>query len=335
MSHLAVSPAVLGMSGRLGLWGVATYGVLRLEGLSIGPEHSVCGPWGCGPTIPSLAAAHGFWLMVILPAAFWAGRRLPAGRRVATGWVLIGLGLGGLAALVVGDLATWLTTVGPELRPYAVRRALFVAATLVEVPLAPMALAGLILVQSARRSRSVDRGAAEECPDGSCDLPAPVDRGRLAVGSRMPTLGLVDRDGRPLSVPDLTGSRPMVLYFMRAASCSICLGHVRELSHLSPAIRSMGADVLVVHPGTEEGSRKLFDALDLPIAIVSGAEAYEQIGLGSWVFGAIRGSGSIVVDPEGVIRYARRAVLPSGAFDRVELLEAVRATTEARSIPGA
>ena len=153
---------------------------------------------------------------------------------------------------------------------------------------------------------------------GRASGPPRLNRSRLAIGSRIPGLG----ESGPRAALD----RTLVLYFMRAAGCSICLEHVRELKRMSGEIGAMGAVVLVVQPGSLAASRKLADALGLPFAVASGAEVYGPIGLGPRALGAIRGSGTIVVDAEGIVRHARRAAFPAGAFDRVELLEALRAT---------
>ncbi|MEM9353961.1 MAG: hypothetical protein AAGA92_13185 [Planctomycetota bacterium] len=41
-------------------WGASLYGVLQMHYLHTGFGHSVCGPWGCGPSGEALVGYHGF-----------------------------------------------------------------------------------------------------------------------------------------------------------------------------------------------------------------------------------------------------------------------------------
>ena len=46
-------------------WGGACLAVLQpARWPDLFGEHSVCGPWGCGPPMSALVAVHGFWLVV-------------------------------------------------------------------------------------------------------------------------------------------------------------------------------------------------------------------------------------------------------------------------------
>ena len=104
--------AVTARSGQTSLssasWGAAaTWCILSLHDAPIAGGHSICGPWGCGPTIPALLSAHGFWLMVAIPASLWAGKRLTGRRVVAVGWVCLALGMSGIAAVSLVELMNW------------------------------------------------------------------------------------------------------------------------------------------------------------------------------------------------------------------------------------
>ena len=65
------------------VWGAALFGILQI-GLASGSglhEHSICGPWGCGPPTSALLGWHGFWLLLAGPLVgiaiyAWPARRL-------------------------------------------------------------------------------------------------------------------------------------------------------------------------------------------------------------------------------------------------------------------
>ena len=322
---------LLRTSGQLLLWGVLTWGVLSLHDSSIAQNYSICGPWGCGPTISALLAAHGFWLLVAIPGAFWASRSLSNRGATRLGWVGLGLGLSGILAVVGQEAMQPSMADHSPVRVYLIQRLLFALATTVQVPLVPTILAGLILLRAGRR-RSRSQHAPEpagnmNCADGLCDRPAPLDEagrpGPIALGQRLPMLLLVARDGQTLNVPESGGGRATLLYFMRDANCSICRRYVRALIRIfgEKDLSQMG--VFVVHPGRSKVSRSLELAVPDSFRIVSGGDsgAYEAVGLAGRNLGLSPGSGTILVDRDGIVRHLRLASLPFRAFSEWELLE--------------
>ncbi len=336
MKALGMSPAIIGLSWKLGLWGLATWSVLRLHDAPIAQTHTICGPWGCGPTISALLAAHGFWLLVAIPGAFWVGMRLRSGRAVALGWVCLGLGGAGIVAVGLGGVMDRPKAASRlQARSFLTERVLFALATTVQVPLFPTAIAGLILLGAGRRRSRLrpsvgpgpDAEPEDNCGDGLCETTTPPDvvrkSGRIEVGYPLPGLTLLTRDGRALAVPGVANGRDSLLYFMRASGCSICRGHVRALAQIHEEYYLHGTDVFIVHPGGSKASKSLEDSLLTPFTIVSGREfrVYDAIGLSGRNFGLSRGSGTILIDRRGVIRHLRLASFPSGAFSRSELLD--------------
>ncbi|MBL9037082.1 MAG: hypothetical protein JNG84_01085, partial [Archangium sp.] len=62
-----------------------------------------------------------------------------------------------------------------------------------------------------------------------------------------------------------------------------------------------------------------------PFPVVAGHDAHRAVGLGRVLFGVVQQSGTLVVDPRGVITMVVRATVPTGAFpedDVFKLLEA-------------
>jgi|GEM_PF-1155245 len=159
------------------LWGAALYGVLQIYRLSgVLPAgmtgHTICGPWGCGPPIEALVSYHGFWFVLLLPIGWLAGKawlegetRQPSeeagghGQKPFRakwlrlgGWILTGVSLSGMAAIVVDDAARWLSTAHAS--TYLLQRMLFQVATYVELPLIPLACIGGIWLWQSRHART-------------------------------------------------------------------------------------------------------------------------------------------------------------------------------------
>jgi len=339
---IGMSPALIRWSSRLGIWAVAVWSVLQLHEMPIAREHSICGPWGCGPTIPALLSAHGFWLLVAIPGALWAAKRLTGERAVALGWIGIGLGVGGIVAVSVGDLLSWPGYARPAGRTLLAQRVLFALATTVEVPLFPTICAGLILINSGRRrlrprpAPELDSGCESKdvcgnslhAPSGSLDVASGSSR---MVGQPLPELTLLTPDGQPIVVPLAVEEHPAIFYFMRSADCSICRGHVRVLVRLFEEHHLPGVRVFIVQPGSHRASRALTRSLPDSFTITSGRDfrAYDAVGLAGRNFGLTRGSGTILVDRYGIVHYARLASLPFSAFSRAELVEAYLTLAEA------
>jgi hypothetical protein len=226
---IALSPTSRRLAWRLGLWGLASWLVLQLHDLSFAGKHSICGPWGCGPTIPALLAAHGFWLITLVPLAYWARSTLAGSMRIVLGRILLGLSTGGIVSYLIWELAHWPLTEHAGLGKYTVQRCLFAMATLVEVPLIQGVIAGLILTGTTRRS-ALDRAVAG-CDDGSCGLLGPTEEaGLIEVGHPFPRWSIPVLGDRPVVIPDVNSGRMTILYFMRTSGCSICRGHVRRLA---------------------------------------------------------------------------------------------------------
>ena len=140
-----------------GVWGVSLFAVLQIQYLPLDASHSVCGRWGCGPPLPPLIAYHGFWLVLLsLPTAILCRALTPARLRT-TGWILLAVGLSGFALVgmweMVPSLPLWLPRVRHLPPRYYMQRYLLSVATLVDVPIVPLTIAGLCCVLSARRRR--------------------------------------------------------------------------------------------------------------------------------------------------------------------------------------
>jgi peroxiredoxin len=322
VKDIGLSPSIIGLSWRLGLWGLATWFVLRLHDAPIAQQHSICGPWGCGPTIPALLSAHGFWLIALVPLAYWARSTLAGSMRIVLGRILLGLSTGGIVSFLIWELAHWPLTEHAGLGKYTVQRCVFAMATLVEVPLIQGVIAGLILTGTTRRS-ALDRALAG-CDDGSCGLPGPTEEAGLAldrikVGHPFPRWSIPVLGDRPVVIPDVNSGRMTILYFMRTSGCSICRGHVRRLAHRRIEIDALGADVIIVHPGGIRASRAMEKSMDLRFPIIVSRDS-GVFGPKAWRLNGLRMCGTLIIDSRGTIRSVHLSRLPHRGFHEDQIL---------------
>lgn len=125
-------------------WGICLWWSLLLQRLpsSAFGEHTVCGPWGCGPPLPVLLACHVFWIVLLTPPAFVTALHLPPHRVRLLGTLLVVLGLSGLVSVGIWEAATWLREASEWQRPYFVQRYLFSIVTFVEFPILEILIVG-------------------------------------------------------------------------------------------------------------------------------------------------------------------------------------------------
>ena len=115
------------------------------------------------PPIQALAALHGFWIVVAVPALVMTLRRLAPRQLRLLGLTLTLAGGVGLLVFIVLDLGMWLRTVPPDFRRYSVQRILFAIGTNPDVPLVQVAAAGAFcwIVGILRHKRSDPASATQ------------------------------------------------------------------------------------------------------------------------------------------------------------------------------
>ncbi len=151
----------------------------------------------------------------------------------------------------------------------------------------------------------------------------------------LPHLTLTDADGR--AVPDARLLSPglTVLYFLRSASCPACLGHARRLAAAKDDGR-LGADVVLVTPGGAAEAASVRSAVArrsssgrLPqgVSVVASGDAHARVGLDTTLM--LQHSGTLLVDDQRRVRYARTATIPTGSYREDDLLEALKSAQDA------
>jgi peroxiredoxin len=153
-------------------------------------------------------------------------------------------------------------------------------------------------------------------------MPSPTQR-------VLPALSLSDAAGTSIGIDQVLRADRTVMFFLRAATCPVCVGHARRLVS-ARADGRIHTDVLLVSPGTAAEaaaverklrSRTAGDRLPQGVRVLASGDAHALIGLPKTLL--LQHSGTFVVDDARRILYARTAAMPPGAYDEAELLRAL------------
>lgn len=129
------------------IWAVLVLAALQTKGIFSEADHSVCGPWGCGPEIGDLVAMHAAWLAIVGPPLIYFSYRANLSsklmRQVAVG--LFAVGILGLLAVSGWQWFIWLPNASTWSKDYIWQRCGFAIVTSVDIPLIPAVLLGVIL----------------------------------------------------------------------------------------------------------------------------------------------------------------------------------------------
>lgn len=141
---------------------------------------------------------------------------------------------------------------------------------------------------------------------------------QVVVGEKAPELTLPAADGSTVSLADLRGKH-VVVYFYPAAMTPGCTKQACDFRDSLDALAAQGYTVLGVSPDKPEKLAKFVerDGLTFPLLSDPSKETLERWGAwgekqlyGKTVTGVIRST--VVVDPDGVVEYARYNVKATG-----------------------
>ncbi len=146
----------------------------------------------------------------------------------------------------------------------------------------------------------------------------------LEIGST-PTLALDDTEGNDVSVADHRGNDSVFIYFMRALSCAQCNSHVQNMVKNKADFESANVTVLIAVPEdpADAAAWKVKKNIPFPVVVGKAGTAHAEVGLLRKVFGAIQQSGSILLDKQGVVRYAHVSTNPGASYNRTEVAAAI------------
>lgn len=138
----------------------------------------------------------------------------------------------------------------------------------------------------------------------------------------MPDIHLIAPDGRESLLATLLGNEGAVVFFMRAASCPICLVHAAAAVRLAEAGELGAARLVVITPGDASDAAAVAKRLKSPLVTVAASgTAHANAGLGSTLL--IQHSGTFVLDAAGAVLHAQTSVLPTGNFSADAVREAL------------
>jgi hypothetical protein len=142
------------------LWGLGAFAIL---GLQVIPgrleDHAFCGAWGCVPSLQTLIAQNGFWVVIAIPIVTWTIRSAPPQHLRDFSLALALAAAIFLAIAVTSEFAKWAAN-DPSRRPYWFQRILLTTATCTLLPLPHVAAAGLVCWRVAsRRLRALRPGS--------------------------------------------------------------------------------------------------------------------------------------------------------------------------------
>lgn len=141
----------------------------------------------------------------------------------------------------------------------------------------------------------------------------------LEIGETLPPLSLQTQDGEAFDQESISGT-PSVFYFMRSATCGICLGHIGRIAKKLERTEATPQVYVIVPEGLEEAQGV---AQKLAFPVLAGTGAHEAVGLGRRVFGAVQGSGTLLVDREGRVAHFKHGTLQTQAYDEAGLFGAL------------
>jgi peroxiredoxin len=152
----------------------------------------------------------------------------------------------------------------------------------------------------------------------------------LEIGSN-PSLSLIDTAGADASVDGATSGNGTFVYFMRALSCPQCNASVQKMSKGRAAFDAAGVRVVIAVPEGRLAAAEWKAKKAVPFDVVIGKEgtAHEEVGLLKKVFGLVQQSGNILLDRDGIVRYAHVSTNPGASYNEVDVAAAIRTLPKA------
>ncbi|APZ96489.1 hypothetical protein [Fuerstiella marisgermanici] len=148
------------------IWGGIVLSALSMHDMRGFGQHSVCGPWGCGPPTNALLAIHIGWAAAIWPALFYLPWRLSFTRNTVKTIVLslTVSGLIGLLTITAWQWIVWLPNASEWARSYIWHRCGFAILTAADWPFLQLLGGGILL-------GALQLPASHESPGHSAGVP--------------------------------------------------------------------------------------------------------------------------------------------------------------------
>ncbi len=143
------------------------------------------------------------------------------------------------------------------------------------------------------------------------------------VGKPAPDFALKDQDGETVTLDEHRG-KWLVLYFYPKDDTPGCTCEATEFTRLLTEFRGMGAAVYGVSEDSPEVHRIFIKQYDLGVDLLSDPDHHAMRRYGAWVDGSLGESryermirSTVLIGPEGTVRYHWPEVIPTGHAERV------------------
>jgi thioredoxin-dependent peroxiredoxin len=158
---------------------------------------------------------------------------------------------------------------------------------------------------------------------------------RIEVGQVAPGFTLPDQDGRPVTLEELRGRGPVVLYFYPKDDTPGCTAEACAFRDSHEVFAEAGARVVGVSSDTTGSHRRFVDRHRLPFTLLAdpGGRVRTLYGV-SRTMGLFDGRVTFVIDGDGVVRHSYANQLKA-ARHAGEALAVVRKLAAAAGSPAA
>ncbi|MBU3062506.1 peroxiredoxin family protein [Nocardia sp. NEAU-G5] len=149
----------------------------------------------------------------------------------------------------------------------------------------------------------------------------------LTTGSAAPDMQLEDTAGNTWRLSDQLGTHGALLFFVRSTSCPICNRHVRDLLAQRGGFEADDVRLYLAIPEAHDAGRawRTQHRITVPVLVGSAGSPHQSVGLTRRLFGSMQQSGSVLVDPGGIVRHAHGATMPVNSYDKKGIQAAIRA----------
>ncbi len=156
-----------------------------------------------------------------------------------------------------------------------------------------------------------------------------------AVGAKAPEFSLHSISGKPVSLADARGDKPLVLIVLRGFpgyQCPVCNRQVQDLIKNAPAFEEMGARVLMVYPGPTaivmEKAQQFVADKPMPahfdLVLDPDYEVTSKYDLRWNAANETAYPSTFLLDSKGVVFFAKVSNSHGGRTNSAELLELLR-----------
>ncbi len=95
----------------------------------------------------------------------------------------------------------------------------------------------------------------------------------LLIGERIPSMSLLDINGKKADLQELVGLKQTIIVFYRGGWCPYCNLHLAELQTIEPDILAAGYQIIAISPDSPESLRASADKNKLNYILLSDSDA--------------------------------------------------------------